>query len=350
MVRIKAGRLPQTNKYWEFKLDLELIEDGAFDRYQDLIENALRSSLASVGALGSKVGVLLSGGVDSSLLTALAVQELDSCVAYTARIAGFDNFELDRAEVVTAHLGMEHHVVDIDPTRFVEDLPYIVRRMEELPRHPNNLVLAQLLREASTEVDIILQGDAADTLLGGRFIHRLRKYTRKRNLVRGLPPWLLQGPIRVLERIPNERAWDAARVLAWNESRYLHARDAIRYRSATRRAIGLSHLDSAAWNSGDWRPDQDLEELRRGHLVSSGIQGSLIRHDRLSCPEGLLSLAPFLSPEMVKVALRMPRELRGGEVSNRYCGPFVIGSSRPRCLAGRREDSRSPGRNGCLAH
>ena len=79
--------------------------------------------------------------------------------------------------------------------------------------------------------------------------------------------------------------------------------------------MGLSHLDPSAWEFGDWHPEFGLDNARRNHLISSGIEGSLIRHDRLSRPEGIESVAPFLSPEVLGVASRFPRELNGREIN-----------------------------------
>jgi asparagine synthase (glutamine-hydrolysing) len=344
-VVLRDGDPPRKRRFWRFTIEPEPLADGAFERYQDAVDEALRSSLRGLDSGGGRVGVLLSGGVDSSLLTALIKEEMGDCVAFGFRIAGFENPELARARIVTDHLGVELREVDIDPARFPDDLRHIMRRMEELPRHPNDLVLLQLVRRASREVKLLLQGDAADTLFGLALHRRTQQFTRKKNMVRGLPGWLVAGAVRVLERLPVRRAWPAARVLAWDEHRLLQARDAIQYKHLVRRTLDLSHLDGAAWESGEWSPEQDLDELRRAHLVSSGIQGSLIRHDRLSRPEGIDSLAPYLSPEVVSVACRMPRELAWREVSkpvlralcDRYLPPEVSRWSKGRFDVPRRE-------------
>jgi len=330
-VVLRIGHPARKRRLWRLQIEPEPMSDGAFERYQDAVEEALRSFLRRLDTGGSRVGILLSGGVDSSLLTALAKEELGDCVAFGFRIAGFENPELARARVVTSHLGVELREVQIDPDRFPGDLPLIMRRMEELPRHPNDLVLLQLLRRAAEEVKVLLQGDAADTLFGLAIHRRTGEFTRKKNVVRWLPRPLLAGSVRILEASPWKRAWSAARVLAWDEHRFLQARDAIEYKHAVRRVLGLSHLHGAVWESGEWSSEQDLDELRRAHLVSTGIQGSLIRHDRLSRAEGIDSLAPYLSPEAVSVACRMPRELCWREASkpvlralcDRYLPPEV---------------------------
>lgn len=305
----------EKQRFWRLSIDPERMTEDAFLRYQDAVDEALRSYLRRLETKGAAVGVLLSGGVDSSLLTALMKKELGGCVAFGFRIEGFPNPELDRARVVADHLEIPLREVRVDPAAFPEDLRYLARRMEELPRHPNDLVLIQLLRAAADEVRVILQGDAADTLFSIGTSRRLGQFKRKKDLVRWVPRWITIPSVRALEAFPNGLAWRAARILAWDEWRYFQARDAIEYRHGARRALGLSLLEEDRWNSGDWSRDQDLDELRRANLVSSGIQGSLIRHDRLSRPEGMDSRAPFISPEVVRIARTMPRELCYSDVS-----------------------------------
>jgi asparagine synthase (glutamine-hydrolysing) len=309
VVGFSAIRAPESGRYWRLDIAPEPMEGTSFSRYQDAVDSALRQALARLRPRGSRFGVLLSGGVDSSILTALAKEELGSVVAYTARIAGFDNTELERASLVAKHLGVEHRIVDVDPGRLAEDLPFIVRRLEELPRHPNNLVLLQILRQAGKEVDVMLQGDAADTIFSLASHRRVGRYNRKRRLVRWLPAAASRAAVRTLERLPSERAWLAAQVLAWDEVDYVRTRDALEYRWPARKALGLSHLDFRSWDSGDWDPLTPADQIRQSNLVSTGIQGSLIRHDRLSRSEGLESVAPYLSAEPMAVGRTMPREL-----------------------------------------
>jgi len=109
----------------------------------------------------------------------------------------------------------------------------------------------------------------------------------------------------------SDRAWDLARVLALDESHFVKHNGAVQYAAPVRIALGLSHLDSSLWETGDWQPEINADLARRVHSLSTGIEGSLTRHDRLSGPEGIESLAPFLSPGVVSVASRFPRELTG---------------------------------------
>jgi len=309
LVSIRPDSPPAVERYWRFNVENEPLDEGSLDRYKLEIEQALRASIAALKPGSPKVGLLLSGGVDSSILAALAKQELGACTAFTGRIAGFQNEEMERARAVAAHVGIDIQVVDIEEDQFVQDLPYIVRRLELLPRHLNNLVLLQLIRRAGQEVDILLQGDAADTLFGLGTTRNLRSFRKKKRLLRGVPRGLLRMVAGVLEYLPSDRAFDLARVLAWEEDHFIRYRNPVRYTPKARRILGITHLDESVWTTGDWHPERSFSAARRIHILSTGIEGSLLRHDRLSQPEGIESVAPFLSPGVMEIASRIPLKL-----------------------------------------
>ena len=71
------------------------------------------------------VGVFLSGGIDSSLVTAFAAEAAPDLTAFTVRVGstGFD--ETPHAIAVARHLGVRHEVVDLGEAELVEALDAI---------------------------------------------------------------------------------------------------------------------------------------------------------------------------------------------------------------------------------
>ena len=88
---------------------------GGFTEVVDQLQNALRQTFRRAsGLLGDRpLGVLLSGGVDSSILAGVAKEELPRVIGYTAQIQGFENPELDRARAVAKALGIEHRIIRV---------------------------------------------------------------------------------------------------------------------------------------------------------------------------------------------------------------------------------------------
>lgn len=128
-------------------------------------------------------------------------------------------------------------------------------------------------------------------------------------MIRWIPRWAKRAAARFLEGVDIERAWDASAILAWEEDRYIRNRTALRYSAWTRKALGIRRMEESFWEFGDWPGGPDLDGSRRTHLMSTSIEGSLTRHDRLSRPLGLEPHAPFLAEDVMDVAAEFPVEL-----------------------------------------
>ena len=79
------------------------------------------------------VGIPLSGGVDSSIVAALAVRTFPRVNSYTASITGFDNPELPRAREVAERLGIPHRIVEVTDADVSRAYEPMVARIQEPP-------------------------------------------------------------------------------------------------------------------------------------------------------------------------------------------------------------------------
>ena len=271
----------------------------------------MSDSIVRIASGRRKVGVLLSGGVDSSAIAAVARTAVPECVAFVGRIPGSANTEMERALLVARHLGIECRVVDIEPPTLA-DVEAMVRRIEEPPRNANNVVLSQLFRAASREVDILLQGDGAEVLFGLADSRRVESYRRKHRAAALLPKGFRSTSARMLRTGDARRAWEVAQLMTTDHIRYAALLDVIRYSGGVRRTLA----------AGDW-PDalellpmehfdehEDLGDALQAYQAHTFLASSLVRHDRLGQPFGLQSISPFLQAPMIEVARRLPRELR----------------------------------------
>ena len=113
------------------------------------------------------IAVLLSGGLDSSLIAALAAAELDEPVrTFTV---GFTDAALDErghARAVASALGCVHEELVVD-TQIADDLPEIAARLEQPLADPAAIPLWYLCRAVAGEVKVALAGDGGDEAFGG---------------------------------------------------------------------------------------------------------------------------------------------------------------------------------------
>ena len=121
------------------------------------------------------VGVLLSGGLDSSAVSAAAV-ELGHKNFHTFSVAFADGGEYDEtpyARAVAEHIGSRHHEVVIDRDSFVSFLPEMVRSSDEPLADLASVPLHFVSRLARNDVKAVLSGEGSDELLAGYNFDRL---------------------------------------------------------------------------------------------------------------------------------------------------------------------------------
>jgi asparagine synthase (glutamine-hydrolysing) len=142
------------------------------------------------------LAVLLSGGLDSSLIAALAARE-EGAGLHTFTV-GFGDPQFDEREparVVARAIGSEHHEVSVAPA-VADDLPAILRALDEPLGDPSAIPLWYVCRATAREVKVALAGEGGDEVFGG---YSRYAWDRVAALAGRLPVGLLADG---LERIP----------------------------------------------------------------------------------------------------------------------------------------------------
>lgn len=156
--------LATVKPYWDFGLYGHPHTDPreAASAYTRLLKKSISKRIGSNG----KVGILLSGGLDSSANVALAAECSERRLKTFA--VGFDDPAFDErpyARIVARHFNTEHFEYTINGKE-IEDLPNLIRHLEE-PYFEFGLFLTYLgMAAAKKEVDIILGGEGADQVFG----------------------------------------------------------------------------------------------------------------------------------------------------------------------------------------
>jgi len=128
------------------------------------------------------VGVLLSGGVDSSILTALTAQLMgpSQTEAFTLGYAGMgsDYDEIEHARRVARHLGVRHHVYEAAQDDLVQVLEQLVWHYDEPFADAAALNMYVLSRFIRSRVTVALAGEGSDELFGGYRRYHMEKVIR----------------------------------------------------------------------------------------------------------------------------------------------------------------------------
>jgi asparagine synthase (glutamine-hydrolysing) len=134
-----------------------------------LVRAALADAIAVRTDTRLRVGVILSGGLDSSLTLAHVREHHPDCVAFT--VGAPASADIAYASKLAADLGVRHEIIEIPPRSIKLDQVREAIRISELTEYGdiiNAVVSVPLFRRiASMGIKVVLTGDGSDELFGG---------------------------------------------------------------------------------------------------------------------------------------------------------------------------------------
>jgi asparagine synthase (glutamine-hydrolysing) len=274
------------------------------------LRDRLRDSVRAHLVADVEVGVLLSGGIDSSVLTALAAQESTRPVQTFS--IGFEERsfdELEQARVIARRYGTEHHELVVRP-RAAELLPEIVRAADEPLGDSSALPTYLVSRLAAEHVKVVLSGEGGDELFGG-----YETYAADQLAARIGPA--ARALLPLIERLPsgNARVPLDYKLKRFARAAHLPALEAhhgwkeIFDAGARRELLGRSGADPLAPYRERWAETAQAEPLARLQDVDLGIylvDDLLVKTDRMSMAHSLEARVPFLDAHVAELALALP--------------------------------------------
>lgn len=164
---VSNGRDVKLESWWQAGVP----ERGDPERTQRLIDEAVRRQLVA----DVPVGVFLSGGVDSALVTAAAADAHPQIDTFTVgfKEAGWD--ESARSKVISDALSTRRHVIELEPDDYVRDLGRAIWHLDSPLNHAHSVHLLQLAAYAREHVTVALTGEGGDELFGGYPRYRLHR-------------------------------------------------------------------------------------------------------------------------------------------------------------------------------
>ncbi|HWQ23593.1 MAG TPA: asparagine synthase (glutamine-hydrolyzing) [Gaiellaceae bacterium] len=282
------------------------------------LRERLRDSVRAHLVADVPVGVLLSGGIDSATLVALAAEAASEPVrTFTV---GFEERHFDEraaARLVAERYGTDHHEIVMRPDA-VSLLPAMADIFDEPFADASAIPAFLVSRLAREEVKVALSGEGGDELFGGYNYyvgHRLAPVLgRVASLARPL-----------VERLPSSSA--KASTLDWRAKRFVRSAEqpALRRHYAwktyippdERAALLLPSrrgmADPFDLLSEQYAESKGRDELSRVMDIDIGlflVDDMLVKTDRVSMANSLEVRVPMLDPVVAELALALPSELK----------------------------------------
>lgn len=153
-------------RYWslptEFNMDTIFDEDAVYASFKEEVNKAIKRRMVA----DVTVGTYLSGGVDSSLISAITSMESDKPInTYTIGFPELNEFEY--AALVADRYKTNHHEIIMDEINYFDMMEEIIRYKDAPLGVPNEIPLAQMSKVLKEDITVVLSGEGADELMGG---------------------------------------------------------------------------------------------------------------------------------------------------------------------------------------
>jgi asparagine synthase (glutamine-hydrolysing) len=306
------GNTLTINPYWQLdnliKSDVMTDEREAEERLTGLLTSSVRYRMIS----DVPFGTFLSGGIDSSTVTAVA-QSLSAAPVRTFSISFADrkHDEAPFAQAVAKHLGTDHHEFRLSEKDALQLLPDITQVYDEPYADSSAAPTMLVSKMARQHVTMTLSGDGGDELF-----HGYGAYTWAERMAK---PWIwaARNPLSTAMRLGNDRWKRAADVVdapdeahlrqhIFSQEQYMFTAEEIR------QLLGdgdecLPWLDVAPVGTRSLTPAEDQALFDLHHYLPDDL---LTKVDRASMRYALEARVPLLDHRIIEFSLNLAPQLK----------------------------------------
>lgn len=320
-----VGGKVEINKFWA----LHFAESGKCDKKSDaqwvsegksLFTDSLKLRLRS----DVKVGVFLSGGLDSSAVVAGLSEAGVSLNTYSVKFDGGeygDRYdETIHAKEVSSRFNTHHQTIVMTPDLYRDAIPDFVRTMDEPVTEAAALSLGLLSSLATRDVTVVLSGEGADELFGGYEIYRRMAVIER--IRKGITPFgtsvasMLAGLVLPsgnkirkyvdLANQPFEKRYRGVSVYPEYYRNMLYSEQMKQELAA--QTHRMDDYFDAIFSST--RKSTLLSQMLNFDTHTWLVDDLLIKADRMSMRHSLELRCPFLDYRLVEFAAQMPDHLK----------------------------------------
>ena len=264
-----------------------------------VLEKALKNSVKRQMISDVKLGCQLSGGVDSSLVTASAAEEVTSGSLETVSIVFEEQkfSEKKYIDQVAEQFQLKSHQFTLDAKSYFELIEEATWHFEQPLNHPNTIGIKLLSREARKHVTVLLSGEGADESLAGytRFLPTADTF------------WSIQNLKKIIK---NKRfGCEYSQMLNNKRDRYLLHTAFGGLEIAASLYPGFSTDQAMSRRRVVWDSLKDtLGRKKRKYELLSYLPDLLMRQDKMSMAHSIENRVPFLDNEMISASLSLSDE------------------------------------------
>lgn len=305
-------------KYWDLEFEREIVKQ-CDDYYVEELDSLIKSSVKIRMMSDVPLGTFCSGGVDSSLITAYAVNLNNASInTFSIGFTEGDFGDAYHAQLVSKRFNTNHNEIIISNEEFAECLPKAIFYNEEPINHPNSVPLYLMSKYAKQYVTVILAGEGADEIFAGYpryFIPRIY------NLLKKLPYHfrkLLKTSLKVKN---NPKIRKVMEIMDLSEN------DVCLYNSAFI-SEDVANLILSIGQDEKFNYKEDILQNYKNEIplitkllffdIKTYLASILTRQDKMSMAASIEARVPFLDHRLVEFSSRIPINLKMKFLRNKY--------------------------------
>ena len=337
------------DRYWQPRMQTQpdVTEAEATEKLDALLSDAVRRQVVA----DVPVGVFLSGGLDSSLITALAARAAPDLTAFTVRVGGHGFDETPHAAAVARHLGVRHEIVTLGDADLLAAFDAIGDQLGEPLGDASLLPTYLVCRAARRVMKVALGGDGADELFAGYPNFALQRVAPVMALIPPAAGRLLASALARLPAADSYMNWrfllgqlaqgfgatTARQSFLWMAPFGPHRMQALWHPDAVpEQALAASFAPIDA-HTQDTSHASGIDRLLHLFLVTYLPENILTKTDRAAMFNSLEVRAPFLDRDFAEYALALPTRFKLNGHAKKYILKTVAARHLPASIVHRKK-------------
>ncbi len=338
--------------YWDIPLEDNPLNVAPLDECASDLRSLLRDAVKKQLRSDVPVGVFLSGGIDSSAITALAAEVAGNKV-HTFSV-GFEESSYDEspfAREVAARFGTEHHHETLSASRALSLLPGVMNMLDEPFGDASILPTWMLSQFTSQQVKVALGGDGGDELFAGYPSFQAHRLMER---ISFLPTSWRHALINMAKKLPVSHRYASVDFLVQQFFKGAGVSPEIRfflwmgsYGSEQKRGLLSAGLRERLLRQNAYEDiinyvrqsglTRDFERLQYLCMKLYMQDGILVKVDRASMAHGLEVRVPFLDHDVVAYAAGMHPDFKLHGMATKYVLKMAMKNDLPASILKRRK-------------
>lgn len=334
---IKTKEQQTIESYWKPSFE-DHNTNISTQQYTEQLEELLSETVKLHLDADVPLGVLLSGGLDSS--TILAFAKAQSNAVKAAFSIGFKQGgefdETNYAKQVADHFGIEHVVVKIDEQDFINGLQEFIWFQDEPLADPTGLPLYLICQEAKKTVTVLLSGEGADEIFTGYDRYKIAPFLNwNLSALQGISKLFPSGTYssRLMSALTAKNMaakWQAVSSLTTLEMRRNLLTPDLDFSKANEEF--LENLQNQL--VGIKNPINQMQMMDRNMWLPENM---LTKKDRMTMAASIEARVPFLDHKLVEFGLKLPPSLRLHHFTGKWIIRQLVKNKLPENITNRRK-------------